>query len=110
MSSFESLLYSSLKNDSDILPKAIANFMFREVIEDAHTKYGISQADMRDMCIEAVNRAATLEKLLMDPELKRALVLCGYSTSKWKAVDESEVNLKLQQFKELAENLGDDSK
>ena len=35
---------------SDAYPKALANFLFREVIEDAHTKYNISQEDMKDMC------------------------------------------------------------
>ena len=38
--------------------KALANFLFREVIEDAHSKYGISQEDMRKMCKAAVNNAA----------------------------------------------------
>lgn len=42
----------------DVYPKALANFIFREVIENAHTKYNISQEDMRAMCQDAVNRAA----------------------------------------------------
>ena len=37
--------------------KALANFIFREVIEDAHTKYNISQEDIREMCKNAVNNA-----------------------------------------------------
>jgi len=32
--------------------------MFREIIEDAHVKYNISQEDMKAMCKRAVNRAA----------------------------------------------------
>ena len=38
--------------------KALANFLFREVIEEAHSKYGISQEDIRAMCKTAVNNAA----------------------------------------------------
>lgn len=55
------------------MAKAIANFVFREVIEDAHTKYNISQDDMRDMCKEAVNRSAVLEQMFNDEELKKRL-------------------------------------
>ena len=42
---------------SDAQYKALANFMFRELIEDAHAKYNISDEDMKDMCKKAVNRA-----------------------------------------------------
>lgn len=42
---------------SDAYYKALANFMFRELIEDAHAKYNISDEDMKDMCKKAVNRA-----------------------------------------------------
>lgn len=42
---------------SDAHYKALANFMFREIIEDAHTKYNISDEDMQEMCKKAVNRA-----------------------------------------------------
>ena len=36
---------------------AIANFIFREIIEEEHSKYNISQDDMREMCKNAVNNA-----------------------------------------------------
>lgn len=98
MDSFEKKLYDSLVSDNDIVAKAIANFVFREVIEDAHTKYNISQDDMRDMCKEAVNRSAVLEQMFNDEELKKALILYGYSTNEWDAPDSKEVALKLQQL------------
>lgn len=41
---------------SDAHYKALANFMFREIIEEAHTKYNISDEDMEAMCKKAVNR------------------------------------------------------
>ena len=98
MDLFEKKLYDFLVSDKDIMAKAIANFVFREVIEDAHTKYNISQDDMRDMCKEAVNRSAVLEQMFNDEELKKALVLYGYSTNEWDAPDSKEVALKLQQL------------
>lgn len=42
----EKQLFRSLIRDKDIMPKALANYMFREVIEEVHAKYNISQEDM----------------------------------------------------------------
>lgn len=57
----------------DVYPKALANFMFREIIEDAHTKYHIAQEDMKVMCKEAVNRAALFIAIQTDPQLYKLL-------------------------------------
>ena len=43
---------------NDNQAKALAHFIFREVMEEAHGKYGILQEDMRKMCKAAVNNAA----------------------------------------------------
>lgn len=51
------MLHAAL-TQSDAYPKALANFLFREIIEDVHTKYNISQEDIKSMCKQAVNRAA----------------------------------------------------
>lgn len=40
--------------------KATANFLFREIVEDAHSKYNIPQSEMKEMCRKAVNRAQFL--------------------------------------------------
>ena len=44
----------------DTQAKAMVNFLFREIIEDAHCKYHIPQDEMREMCRKAVNRAQFL--------------------------------------------------
>ena len=36
-------------NYDDLFAKAMANFLHREIIEDAHSKYNISQEDMEQM-------------------------------------------------------------
>lgn len=102
---FEEMLYMALASDKDIIPKAIANFLFREIIEDAHAKYNISQDDMKEMCKEAVNRAAVLERVLRDLNLTKALVLYGYSSQNWDSPDESEVDDMIQKFTESEKNL-----
>jgi len=102
---FEEMLYRQLAGDENIFPKAIANFLFREIIEDAHEKYNISQEDMKQMCKDAVNRATVLEKALADPKLTKALSLYGYSTEKWDAPDKLEVDNMMQRLSAMAQNI-----
>lgn len=47
----------------DTPAKAMVNFLFREIIEDAHSKYNIPQDEMQEMCHKAVNRAQFLVDL-----------------------------------------------
>ena len=107
MDTIESGLFHSLAADENIIAKAIANFLFREIIEDAHAKYNIPQDDIRAMCKEAVDRAAVLEQVLSDDKLKKALVLYGYSSCEWDAPDVDNVKAKLEDFAELARNIGE---
>lgn len=53
-------------NYDDLFAKALANFLHREIIEDAHSKYKISQEDMELMNRKAVNRAKLLTEILLD--------------------------------------------
>ena len=107
MDTFESLLFNSVASDKNIMAKAIANFLFREIIEDAHAKYNISQDDMQEMCREAVNRAAVLEQVMGKEELKKALILYGYSGNSWDAPNAAYVDMKLKHFAEMAKNIGE---
>jgi len=62
------------KNISDYQAKAVANYIFREIIEDAHAKYYISQEDMKAMCKQAVNRASLMLEFLAEPDLADAFL------------------------------------
>lgn len=55
-------------NYDDLFAKALANFLHREIIEDAHVKYNISQKDMEQMNKKAVNRAKLLAEIMLDPK------------------------------------------
>ena len=57
------------KSIPDYQAKAVANYIFREIIEDAHAKYNISQDDMKNMCKQAVNRASLMLEFLSEPDL-----------------------------------------
>lgn len=99
--SFERDLYNYLASDPNVSAKAIANYLFREIIEDAHAKYKISQADIRRMSINAVNRAAVIEKMMSDDYMKKALVFLGYGTKEWDAPDADKVEKEYGKMKSL---------
>ena len=95
-------------SQKDVYPKALANFMFREIIEDAHAKYNISQEDMKAMNKEAVNRAMLFLTIKSDPDMYRAFAIEALGCEEW---DESEMTEELydrmakmmKMFKELSE-------
>ena len=88
----QSLFLNSLEDDN-ALAKSLANYMFREVIEDAHAKYKISQEDMKIMCKKAVNRAAALLESINKGLFEDALTAYSYDTKNWDAPDEKQVRL-----------------
>ena len=75
MSKFEEQMIQASLKLNDTYPKAIANFFFREIIEDAHVQYNISQEDMHDMCKRVVDRAALFLKIIDKPDLYRAFAI-----------------------------------
>ena len=70
-------------SQNHVYPKALANFLFREIIEDAHSKYNISQEDMKTMCKQAVNRAAVFLKVMSNPDMYKAFSLHAVICRKW---------------------------
>lgn len=87
-------------SQTDSYPKALANYMFREIIEDAHAKYHISNEDIREMCKKAVNRAALYITLATsdDPALLRAFAIYASPCAEW---DDAEVTEEIEQQVEL---------
>ena len=55
---FEEKMYYVAVSRGHADAKALANLLFREIIEDAHVKYNISQEDMKAMNKKACDRAA----------------------------------------------------
>jgi hypothetical protein len=74
-----------------VWPKALANYMFREIIEDAHVKYGISQDDMKEMNKKAANRAkAFLDVIIQDPKMFQAFASYAAFVMEWDAPEITE--------------------
>jgi hypothetical protein len=81
-------------SQKDVYPKALASFMFREIIEDAHVKYNISQEDMKAMCKKAVSRAAAFIAIKDDPRMYKAFAIHSINGFEW---DESEMTEDLME-------------
>lgn len=64
--------------------KSLAYFVFREIIEDVHSKYNITQEEMIAMNIKAVNRAAAFLGCIGNDELLSSLVqMLSLETTGW---------------------------
>ena len=85
-------LASVLEKEPDITkiwPKALANYMFREIIEDVHVKYGISQEDMKGMNKKAANSAkAFLDVIVQDPAMFQVFAAYAVHVMAW---DDAEI-------------------
>lgn len=94
------LLLQAGLTQSDAYPKALANFLFREIIEDAHTKYNISQEDMRRMCKQAVNRAALYiaHTRSKRPHTMQAFAIHAAECSEW---DDAEITEEIERELDL---------
>jgi len=54
--------------------KGPGGFHVPHVIEDAHSKHDFSDEDIREMCRDAVNRAAAFLEVVNDSEMYRGFV------------------------------------
>lgn len=80
------------KEKVELFAKALAYYLYREVIEDAHSDYNISQEDMFAMNIKSVNRAKLLVDIIDNEKLLNAFILL-YSLpvrNEWNSPTETE--------------------
>lgn len=79
---YERLLDKNLNPNT--VAKSLAYFMFREIIEDVHVKYKITQEEMMAMNKKAVNRAAAFLECIGNDELLASLVqMLALETTGW---------------------------
>lgn len=85
-------LLASVLSYSDVYPKALANFLFREIIEDAHVKYNISDEDIKSMCKRTVDRAALYIELVesRSTTAQMAFAVHAAGCSEWDDAEQTE--------------------
>ena len=85
--------------------KALAYFVFREIIEDVHSKYEIAQEEMMAMNKKAVNRAAAFLECIGDNEMLATVVnLYSLETTGW---DNPKETADTRKFHELINEFTD---
>ena len=84
---FEKELYELATSIQDCYAKALANFIFRDIIEDAHSKYNISQEDIKQMCKVAVDRSALFLSIQKKPHLYKAFSVYAVPALSWDDAD-----------------------
>jgi len=84
---FEEKMYHVALSRGHADAKALAYFLFREIIEEAHCKYNISQEDMKAMNKKACDRAALY--LSLSDEEKEAFKIEAIECNGW---DPPEIN------------------
>ncbi len=79
-----SLLLSKVANDKHAMAKALANFLFREVVEDIHAEGKISDAEMMQLNKTVLNRAAYLtDNVLVSPDMRNAFKIEAVECTGW---------------------------
>ena len=80
--------------------KSLAYFLFREIIEDIHSKYNITQEEMMEMNKKSVNRAAAFLGCIGNDELLSSLVqMLSLETTGW---DNPKETADTRRFLEMA--------
>lgn len=92
-------------NDEYALPKALAHFIFREIIEDIHADNRISDAEMEQLNREACNRAGLFVSYIMnDPDMRLAFSTESVFAREWDPpVISEEMFARLQYYKGIAD-------
>ena len=91
----------------DLKAKALAYYLFREIIEDVHAKYKIPDAEMKEMNIKAANRAKLfLENIMNDKWLMLAFTIEASMCTGWNKAEISESEIKdFELFRTLADSI-----
>lgn len=102
------MFYNKAASQENAHAKALANYLFREIIEGAHEEYDISQDDMKQMCKKAVNRSALYVKICDDPRLKKAFLIEAICGLRWDEPEMTEdIKRELNLFLEVADELAE---
>ena len=98
-------MYKVANSQDNVYPKALVNFLFREVIEDVHSKYNISEEEIKEMCREVVNRAALFLEIQKDPKLLKAFSIEAIYGIEW---DEPQITEELRERMEFYRSVAED--
>ena len=106
MDSFTGSMLHKAMEDSNAFAKALAHFMFREIVEDIHAEGKITDAEMKQLNKEACNRASMLvNEIFPHSELCVAVMMEAVYALNW---DPPELTEQLKKRLELYQALACD--
>ena len=97
---------AKVNTDRHAMAKALAYFLFREVVEDIHSKYSISNEEMMALNKKVFNRTAFLtDCVLNNPDMRMAFTFNAIYCMEW---DDPEMTEDLVKYKELLSEIAGD--
>lgn len=99
--------YERATSQENVYPKALAHFLFREIIEDIHSKYHIPDEEIKIICKEAVNRAAVFLEMQKDPDIYRGFAIEAIYGIMW---DKPQITKDLKERLEIYKEIGEEYK
>lgn len=92
--------------DRHAMAKSMAYFLFREVVEDIHSKYNIPDEEMMALNKKAYNRAAFLtDYVLNNPDMRKAFTINAIYCTEW---DDPEMTGDLVKCKDVYSEIAGD--
>ena len=99
-------MLATAMQDEHAAAKALAHFMFREIVEDIHAQGKITDAEMKELNKEACNRAELLmEHILPVRDLRMAFNIESIFCNGW---DDPEITEELKEREKIYRELGMD--
>lgn len=106
MDSFTKQMIDKVMEDEHSAAKALAYFMFREIVEDIHAEGKITDEEMKGLNKAACNRGAfLLEHILPNEDLRTAFRIEAINCTGW---DPPEIDEELERRKKFYEEIGSD--
>ena len=107
MESFISDFLNQALNDEYSLAKALAHFMFREIVEDIHAENRITDEEMEQLSRDACNRASLFVNHIMnDPDMRLAFSTESMFAREWDPpIMTDELNMRLELYKSIASEI-----
>lgn len=103
MDEFTGALVANAMRDKYALAKAIAHFMFREIVEDIHADGKITDDEMMSLNKEACNRADFLVKVLSDKDTMLAFEIESAMCTGWEPPTMTDdLKERLKMYNEIA--------
>ena len=89
------------------MAKSLAYFLFREVVEEIHSKYNIPDEEMMALNKKVFNRAAFLtDHVLSNPDMRTAFAINAIYCTEWDDPEMTEDLVKYQEvYSEIAGEL-----